>query len=193
MTWEQWELIADLFPKEKPGGRPRKLALFAVVNAILYVLCQGCTWRDLPDDFPAWSTVYGYFWRWSKDGTWLKVHDQLYQWVRVDAGREPSPSEAAVDSQSVETATMISIDVGYDAGKKIHGRKRHLSVDMLGLVLRVLVSAANVPEREGGKKVLHQVHLMGNQVKRLNTIWVDGGYRGDDFMCWVMDMFRTDC
>lgn len=190
LTWEQWELIADLFPKEKPGGRPRKLALFAIVNAILYVLCQGCTWRDLPNDFPAWSTVYGYFWRWSKDGTWLKVHDQLYQWVRVDAGREPSPSEAAVDSQSVETATMISIDVGYDAGKKIHGRKRHLSVDMLGLVLRVLVSAANVPEREGGKKVLHQVHLMGNQVKRLNTIWMDGGYRGNDFMCWVMDMFR---
>ncbi|MDZ7970003.1 MAG: hypothetical protein RM368_34560 [Nostoc sp. DedSLP03] len=81
-------------------------------------------------DFPVWSTVYGYFWRWSKDGTWLKVHDQLYQWVRVDAGRDKSPSEAAVDSQSVETATMISIDVGYDAGKKIHRRKRHFSVDL---------------------------------------------------------------
>jgi transposase len=147
LTWEQWELIADLFPEAKPGGRPRKLTLFAVVNAILYVLCEGCTWRGLPGDFPAWSTVYGYFWRWSLDGTWLKIHDQLYQWVRVDAGREPSPSEAAVDSQSVETATMISIDVGYDAGKKIHGRKRHLSVDLLGLVLRVLVTSASLPER----------------------------------------------
>ncbi len=141
-------------------------------------------------------------------------------------GRDPSPSEAAVDSQSVETATMISQDVGYDAGKKINGRKRHLSVDMLGLptnlcksgqpcfwvicdvvemagfdgcpdlhrflsrlVLRVLVTAASVPEREGGKKVLHQVHGMGVMV-RLNTIWMDGGYRGEDFMCWVMDMFR---
>jgi putative transposase len=136
------------------------------------------------------SLIYGYFWRWSKDGTWLKVHDKLYQWVRVAAGREPSPSEAAVDSQSVETATMISIDVGYDAGKKIHGRKRHLSVDMLGLVLRVLVTSASLPEREGAKKVLQRVHDTGHQVKRLNTIWMDGGYRGEEFMHWVMDMFR---
>jgi putative transposase len=118
LTWEQWELIADLFPEAKSGGRPRTTALYAVMNAILYVLCQGCTWRALPRDFPAWSTVYGYFRAWSKDGTWLKVHDKLYQWVRVAAGREPSPSEAAVDSQSVETATMISSAVGYQ-GKRI--------------------------------------------------------------------------
>ncbi|MBA2749075.1 MAG: IS5 family transposase [Tatlockia sp.] len=189
LTWEQWELIATELPSEKLGGRPRAVELFAVVNAIFYVLCEGCTWRGLPGDFPAWQTVYGYFWRWSKDGTWLKIHDKLYQWVRVASGREPSPSEAAVDSQSVETATMIAIDVGYDAGKKIHGRKRHLSVDMLGLVLRVLVTAASVPEREGAKKVLHQVHLMGDRVKRLNTLWMDGGYRGEDFIHWVMDMF----
>jgi putative transposase len=144
LTWEQWELLAELFPKEKPGGRPRTVAMYAIVNAILYVLCSGCTWRALPGDFPAWSTVYGYFWRWSKDGTWLKIHDKLYQWVRVASGREPSPSEVAVDSQSVETATMISLDVGYDAGKQIHGRKRHLSVDLLGLVLRVLVTSASL-------------------------------------------------
>jgi len=92
----------------------------------------------------------------------------------------------------VETANMISIDVGYDAGKKIHGRKRHLSVDMLGLVLRVLVTSANVAEREGAKKVLHRVHDTGNQVKRLNTIWMDGGYRGEEFMRWVMDMFTAN-
>ena len=160
------------------------------MNAILYVLCQGCTWRGLPGDFPTWPTVYGYFWRWSKDGTWLKVHDKLYQWVRVAAGREPSPSEAAVDSQSVETATMISIDVGYGACKQIHGRKRHLSVDLLGLVLRVLVTSADVPEREGAKKVFKRVHRMGDKVNRLHTIWMDGGYRGENFMRWVMDMFR---
>jgi transposase len=93
LTWEQWELIAELFPKEKPGGRPRTVAMYAIVNAILYVLCSGCTWRALPGDFPAWSTVYGYFWRWSKDGTWLKIHDKLYQWVRVASGREPSPTD----------------------------------------------------------------------------------------------------
>ncbi|GAX41138.1 transposase [Tolypothrix sp. NIES-4075] len=190
LTWEQWELIADLFPSAKPGGRPRNIGMYAVMNAILYVLCEGCTWRGLPGDFPAWETVYGYFRSWRKDGTWLKIHDKLYQWTRVAVGRDPSPSEAAVDSQSVETATMISQDVGYDAGKKINGRKRHLSVDMLGLVLRVLVTAASVPEREGGKKVLQQVHRMEHKVKRLNTIWMDGGYRGEDFMHWVMDMFR---
>ena len=92
------------------------------MNAILYVLCQGCTWRALPGDFPPWSTVYGYFRLGRLDGTWLLVHDKLYQWVRVAGGREPSPSVVAVDSQSVESATMINQDVGYDAGKQIHGR-----------------------------------------------------------------------
>jgi putative transposase len=190
LTWEQWELIAALFPEAKSGGRPRTTAMYAVMNAILYVLCQGCTWRALPGDFPPWSTVYGYFRAWRKDGTWLKVHDKLYQWARVAAGRDKSPSEAAVDSQSVETATMISIDVGYDAGKKIHGRKRHLSVDLLGLVLRVLVTSASLPERTGAKQVLQRVHDTGHQVNRLHTIWMDGGYRGEEFMRLIMDMFR---
>lgn len=161
LTWEQWLLIEELFPEPLSGGRPRTVAIYAVINAILYVLCQGCTWRALPGDFPAWSTVYGYFRKWRKDGTWLKVHDKLYQWVRVSAGREPSPSEAAVDSQSVETATMIYQEVGYDSGKKIHGRKRHLTVDLLGLVLRVLVTSASTPERAGAKKVLKKVHDCG--------------------------------
>lgn len=114
----------------------------------------------------------------------------LCLWVRVAALSEPSPSEAAVDSQSVETATMISQEVGYDAGKQIHGRKRHLTVDLLGLVLRVLVTSASLPELTGAKLVFKRVHDTGNQVKRLHTIWMDGGYRGEEFMRWVMDMFR---
>lgn len=190
LTWEQWELISDLFPEAKTGGRPRNTVMYTVVNAILYVLCEGCSWRGLPGDFPPWQTVYGYFRAWRLDGTWLKVHDKLYQWVRVAAGREASPSEAAVDSQSVETATMIYQEVGYDAGKKVHGRKRHLTVDLLGLVLRVLVTSASIPERQGAKKVLEQVHDMGSKVKRLHTIWMDGGYRGEEFARWVIDTFR---
>ena len=190
LTWEQWELIADLFPKAKSGGRPRNVSIYSVVNAILYVLCQGCTWRALPRDFPAWQTVYGYFRKWQKDDTWLMIHDKLYQWVRVSADRALSPSQAAVNSQSVETATMISQEVGYDAGKKIHGRKRHLTVDLLGLVLRVLVTSASLPERQGAKRVLKRVHCMGDRVNRLHTIWMDGGYRGEDFRRWVMDIFR---
>jgi len=196
LTWEQWQLIEDLFPEAKPGGRPRTVAIYAVVNAILYVLCQGCTWRALPGDFPAWSTVYGYLRKWRTDGTWLSIHDKLYQWARVGAGREPSPSEVAVDSQSVETATMIYQEVGYDVGKKIHGRKGHLTVDLLCLVLRVVVTSASVRERAGAKKVLKRVHDTGDspkgrrfayRVNRLHTIWMDGGYRGEDFMRWVMD------
>ena len=104
---------------------------------------------------PPWSTVYGYFRRWGKDRTWLQVHDKVYQWVRVAANREPSPWEAAFDGQSVETATMICTDVGFDPGKQIHGRKRFITVDLLGLVLRVLVTSASVPERAGAKLNVH--------------------------------------
>ncbi len=113
--------------------------------------------------------------------------------VGVAAGCEPSPSEAAVDSQSVETATMISQEVGYDAGKQIHGRKRHLTVDLLGLVLRVLVTSASLPERTGAKQVLNKVHQMKGKVKRLHTIWMDGGYRGEDFMRARNGYVPLDC
>ncbi|NRB06418.1 MAG: transposase [Richelia sp.] len=146
-------------------------------------MCQGSTWRALPRDLPPWSTVYGYFRRWRKHGTWLQVHDKLYQWVRVAASREPTPWQAAFDSQSVETATMICTDVGFDAGKEIHGRKGFITVDLLGLVLRVLVTSASVPERARAKRALKQVYQMKDKdkVKRLYTIWMDGGYRGEDF------------
>ena len=164
--------------------------MYAVVNAILYVLCQGFTWRALPGDLPPCSTLYSYFRRWRKDGTWLQVHDKLYQWVRVAASRESNPSEAGFDSQSVETATMICTDVGFDAGKQIHGRKRFITVDLLGLVLRVLVTSASVPEPAGAKRALKQVYQMKDKVKRLHTIWMDGGYRGEDFAHWIIDVFR---
>ena len=151
LTWEQWELIAEMFPEAKPGGRPRTTTCMYAVVAILYLLCQGFTWRALPGDLPSSSTVYGYFRRWRKDLTWLQVHDKLYQCVRVAASREPSPWEGAFDSESLETATMICTDVGFDPGKQIHGPKRFITVDLLGLVLRVLVTSARVPERAGAK------------------------------------------
>ena len=131
-----------------------------ILNAIFYVLCEGCTWRGLPGDFPPWQTVYTYFRNWRKDGTWLAIHDQLYQWSRSDLDRPLSPSELIIDSQSVKTATMIHQDVGYDGAKKVKGRKRHLAVDTLGLSIRVLVTQASVPEREGGKQLLKRIHGM---------------------------------
>lgn len=126
---------------------------------------------------------------WRINGTWVRIHDHLREWVRVEQGRQPSPSEAVVDSQSVKSAAMVSQKVGFDGGKLIKGRKRFLTVDTLGLVLRVLVTAANVGERQGGKRVLKRVKCMGT-ASRLHTVWVDGGFDGEPFMMWVMDVCR---
>lgn len=190
LTREQFELLERLIPPAKPGGRPRSVDMWQILNALFYLLVQGCKWRDLPADFPAWQTVYTYFRNWRKDGTWVKIHDRLRDWVRVDQQREVSPSEAIIDSQSVKSAAMVSKAVGFDGAKGIKGRKRFLSVDTLGLVLRVFVTAASVGEREGGKRVLKRVKRMGKQVCRLHTIWVDGGFDGAAFMMWVMDVCR---
>jgi len=190
LTLEQFELLHDLLPEPKPGGRPREVEMWQILNAIFYLLCEGCRWRALPGDFPKWQTVYTYFRNWRINGTWVRIHDHLREWVRIEQERHPSPSEAVIDSQSVKTAAMVSEQVGFDAGKLIKGRKRFLTVDTLGLVLRVLVTAASVGEREGGKRVLKRVKRMDKAVSRLHTIWVDGGFDGNPFMTWVMDTCR---
>ena len=186
----QFELIEPLLPKARPGGRPRSVDLFIVLNAILYVVVQGCKWRDVPGDLVSWSTAYTYFRNWRNDGTWRVINDHVRGWVRADAGRPESPSEAILDSQSVATDTMVHEAVGYDAGKQTKGRKRHAVVDTLGLLLCVVVTTASMPEREGGKRVLEKVSRMGKAVARLYLIWVDGGYRGPAFIAWAMDSFR---
>jgi transposase len=132
--------------------------------------------------------VYTYFRNWRKDGTWVKIHEKLRDWVRSQQERKPDPSEAIIDSQSVKTAAMLNQSVGYDAGKNINGRKRFLAVDTLGLVLSVLVTAASQTEREGGKVVLQRLKEKGTRINRLHTIWVDGGFTGETFMMWVMDL-----
>lgn len=190
LSQTQYEFLSDLIPEAKPGGRPRQVDMWAVLNAIFYVLKEGVQWRALPSDFPAWQTVYTYFRNWRKDGTWVSIHDQLREWTRIEADRHPSPSEASIDSQSVKSAALVSQAVGFDPGKKIKGRKRFLAVDTLGLVLRVWVSAAHTGEREGGKRVLKRVKQLGKRVQRLHTIWVDGGFSGVPFMMWVMNVCR---
>ena len=201
LTEWQWELIESLIPPAKPGGRHREVEISSVLNAIFYVLTQGCTWRNLPGDFPVWQTVYTYFRNWRKDGTWVAIHEKLRDWIRSEQERKPDPSEAIIDSQSVKTAAMLNRSVGYDAGKKIKGRKRFVTVDTLGLVLSVFVTAASQTEREGGKVVLQKLKDKGTRIGRLHTIWaarfggklppksclVDGGFTGDTFMMWVMD------
>ena len=190
LTRTQYEFLSDLIPGAKPGGRPRTVEMWEVLNALFSVLVEGVQWRALPRDFPAWQTVYSYFRKWRNDGTWLTIHDQLRAWIRIDQGHYPSPSEGIIDSQSVKSAAMVHQAVGYDAGKQIKGRKRFMTVDTLGLVLRVLVTAANVSEREGGKRVLKRVKQMKEQVCRLTTIWADGGFDGAPFLMWVMDVCR---
>ena len=164
--------------------------MWEVLNAIFYILVEGVRWRALPGDFPAWQTVYTYFRNWRTDGTWLDIHDRLYRCTRIDQGRHPSPSEAVLDSQSVKSAAGVHTAVGVDVGKQIKGRKRFTTVDTLGLVLRVLVTAASTPERQGGKVVLHRVQQQGLAVSRLHTIWVDGGFDGFPFMQWVLSACR---
>jgi putative transposase len=188
LTQWQWELIEAMIPPAKPGGRNREVEVWEVLNGIFYVLTQGCTWRNLPGDFPAWQTVYTYFRNWRKDGTWVAIHERLRDWVRSEQERKPDPSEAIIDSQSVKTAAMVNQSVGYDAGKKIKGRKRFVTVDTLGLILSVFVTAASQTEREGGKVVLQRLKEKGTRIGRLHTIWVDGGFTGDTFMMWIMDV-----
>ena len=148
---EQWDLLLPLLPAAKPGGRPRSVELRVIVNAIFYRVVAGCAWRMLPPDFPKWQTVDHDFRAWRLAGTWEQVQAQLVQWERVAQGHAAVPSAASLDSPSVKTATPAAIAVGFDGGKKSKGRKRHRMVDTLGLVIRVVVTAANVSHPQGAR------------------------------------------
>ena len=156
-----------------------------ILNATFYVLRSGCAWRMLPHDFPAWQTVYGYFNQWRKDDTWEMFNAELRKQVRRRKRREESPSAGIIDSQTVKT-TEQGGPRGYDAGKKINGRKRHLLVDTIGLVLMVIVHAASIQDRDGAKLVLEAIRGL---FPRLQLIWADGGYRGQ-LVDWVKSTFN---
>ncbi len=180
LTDAQWEFLQPMMPKRKKLGRP-PTDRRPVINAILYLLKGGIPWRLLPKNFPPWKTVYDIFHAWSRDHTWASLSDALRVCVRVNENRDAQPSAAILDSQSVKSDGHGGA-VGYDAGKKIKGRKRHLLVDTLGLVLGVIVTPADCPERDGAQQALQQV---GGWFKRLRKLWVDGGYSGENFAEWV--------
>jgi transposase len=188
LTLEQYELLESLLPPETETGRPRTVNMMLVIQGILYVLVSSCAWRLMPKEYPPYSTVYYYFSKWSKDGSWKRINDRLVEWVRVAEGRDSTPSVASVDSQTVPTAVMVSDSVGYDAGKKTKGRKRFTMVDTLGLLLMVKVVAADVQERDGAKQLLTKMNEERDRVPRLARIWFDGGFSGPDFLHWVMDI-----
>jgi len=188
LTDDQWELIAPMLPKAKTGGRPRTTDLRSIVNAILFLLKEGCRWRTLEalSGFPPWETVYGYFVAWRRKGIWRKIHYAMYEQVRVTLeGREAQPSAVVIDSQSIKTTKMASIKSrGYDGGKKVKGRKRVLVVDTLGLLVDGSVVPANMHDTKGGEKALAKV-AKWQKLRRIKKVYADKGFQGPTFASWV--------
>ncbi len=184
LTNRQWQVIRQLLPKPFRRGR-KPICRRQVINAILYVTRTGCQWRMLPTNFPNWSTVYGIFWKWRNEGIWAKVHDALREKTRRAAGKKSTPTVAIVDSQSIRTAEGGE-ERGYDAGKKITGRKRHIAVDTLGLILAVVVHRADWQDQSGAWWVMEK---LDEKFRRLKVIFGDCAYGRNSLPDWVEGTF----
>ena len=169
-----WQILDPLLPAAKPGARPAVYPKREIVHAILYVLRTGSAWRCVPHDLPPWGIVYHYFWRWRKEGTWKRINDTLRGDLRVLEGHNRQPSAAIIDSQSVKT-TDRGGEHGFDSAKQVNGRKRHILVDTLGLLIAVVVTAARVQDRDGAKRLLG---ILRHWFTRLRCIGADGAYAG---------------
>jgi transposase len=180
MTDAQWALLAPLLPPPGNtagrGGRPEKHDRRRVLDAIFYLVRGGLAWRQLPAEFPPATTVYGVFRRWAASGAWARLHDVLRDRARHRSGRRPTPTAAVIDSASIRGAdTVPARSRGYDAGKRVNGRKRHIAVDTAGLLLAVVVTIAGIQDRDGACRLLAALRT---KFSTIALIWADGGYAG---------------
>jgi putative transposase len=187
LTDAEWDCIDYCFPKPSKTGRPRQHSLRELLNAMFYLVRTGCQWRNLPRDFAPWQTVYHYWRKWRRSGFLERLHAHTRETLRQLEGRKRHPSAGIIDSQSVKS-TECSDQRGYDAGKKVNGRKRHVLVDTLGMLLLVMMLPANIQDRDAARQLLGA--FWGSQrCRRVKHIWADGGYAGA-LVGWARTLWR---